>query len=242
MLGQSVKPIRRASLVDEIASRLQDEILKGQYRPGAVLPPERELSERYGVTRTSLKHALVRLEEMGLIETRHGVGSVVKDVQQTGGADLLKYLVPAESSSDISFVTEVAEARTYVAAAFAGLAARRRTEDDLETLEELVDALSAKKGQPEEVQRLENEFVRALSKASHNRAFILLTNSVVAAYRLFWGTYRDIFLDGAWVERSLKAVFEAIRDQDEERARITTEEYFHENDRRLRALQARGAK
>src|SRR5262245_19050028 len=119
--------IRRPSLVDEIVSRVRGEILQGRWAAGQTLPPEREVAERWGVTRTSLKHALVRLEEVGLVRTKHGVGTVVQDVAEEGGADLLKYLVePGEKPSGL-LLREVLEARILIAGDFARLAARRRT-------------------------------------------------------------------------------------------------------------------
>lgn len=62
--------IARQSVVDLLADRLRDDILDGTHPTGALLPPERDLAARYGVTRTTLKHALTRLEQAGLLQTR----------------------------------------------------------------------------------------------------------------------------------------------------------------------------
>jgi DNA-binding FadR family transcriptional regulator len=232
-------PIKRTSLVDEIASRIQADILAGRYKPGEALPPERELSERYGVTRTSLKHGLVRLEGLGLIETRHGVGSIVQDVQQSGGADLLKYLVPPDGKIDARFLREMLEARLLIAAAFARLAAKRRKEEDLAKLFEILSQIRRNRDDATEMQRLENLFMRALARASQNRAFILMTNSVSAAYRLSWKTYAEPFKDGAFVERSLAAIYQAVKDKDEAAARRATEAFFEEGAKRILARSRR---
>lgn len=227
------RPLRRTSLVDEIASRLEQEILAGTYAPGTALPSERDLARRYAVTRTSLKHALVRLEQLGMIETRHGVGSIVLDVRQSGGADLLPHLVSAEGSTTRQLLAEVLEARTFVAASFARLAAHRRTEKDLDELGELLERLERDEGGVEEAQKLENSFVRTLARAGRNRAFVLLVNSVSAAYMLHASTYRHAFDDREWLVERLRTILDAVRERDEVRARLAAETYFGESAARM---------
>ncbi len=229
----SDQPIRRLSLVDEIVSRVQKEILDGRWMPGQALPPERELAERWGVTRTSLKHALVRMEEVGLIRTKHGVGSIVQDVARDGGADLLKYLVSPGEKPELLFLREILEARSLIAGAFARLAARRRTRKELGELEGILEELAQRKSDPDEAQRIENLFVRALARAGENRVFVFVTNSVSAAYRLDLSTYAEPFRDPEWLEAELRKILLAVGDGDEERAGRVTEAYFDECARRI---------
>jgi DNA-binding FadR family transcriptional regulator len=234
--------IPRTSLVGEIAARLKRDILEGRHRPGEALPPERELSARYGVTRTSLKHALVRLEQLGLIRIQHGVGSIVQDVQQSGGADLLRHLAETEDGAPARFLREILEARSLVAGGFARLAAARREPDDLDALERLLGEIGVHRRDAREVQRLENAFFRGLARASKNRAFVFLTNSVSAAYKVHSGTYLEPYRDGAWVEAALGAILAALRARDATQARAATERYFDENARRVLASLRRGRK
>jgi len=229
------QPIRRASLVDEIVSRVQKEILDGRWVPGQALPPERELAERWGVNRTSLKYALVRMEEVGLIRTKHGVGSIVQDVARDGGADLLKYLVGPEEQPDLLFLREILESRVYIAGAFAALAARRRTKKDIVELTGILDELARNVAVPGEAQRMENLFMRALARAGQNRVFVFVTNSVSAAYKLDLATYAEPFRDGEWLERELRSILAAVVEGDEATARYATEEYFQECARRVLA-------
>ncbi|HEV8321005.1 MAG TPA: FCD domain-containing protein [Myxococcota bacterium] len=235
-------PIRRTSLVDEIVGRLQREIVDGRLAPGQALPSERELAEKYGVTRASLKQALVRIEEVGLIRTRHGVGSIVQDVQQDGGADLLKYLAPPDGSRDFLFLREILEARCFIGGAIARLAARRRTRKHLAELEQALQELERRRDDPKETQRLENVFVRALGRACGNKVFNFVTNSVSAAYKLDLATYAAPFRDGAWVAAQLRTIQEAVGDGDEAAAGAATEAYFDECGRRVLAQARAGAR
>lgn len=70
--------LRRRSLTDEVGERIAAEyILSEAVSPGALLPSEKELSARYGVSRVTLRAGLRSLQDAGLIAVRHGVGSVV---------------------------------------------------------------------------------------------------------------------------------------------------------------------
>lgn len=242
-MAQRGEPIRRPSLVDEIASRLKRDILDGHHAPGQTLPPERELAARYGVTRTSLKHALVRLEQLGLIRTRHGVGSVVQDVTESGGADLLRYLVPGGARPDARFLREILEARSLIAGGIARMAARRRSAQDLAALQRVLEELSQiDDDDARQAQRLENEFARTLARASGNRAFVLLTNSVSAAYRLDLKTFEPAFRDVVWLELQLRGIHQAVTARDEAGAGLATEAYFDEAARRVLASTRRSRK
>jgi DNA-binding FadR family transcriptional regulator len=231
----TARVIPRTSLVSEIASRLQSDIFQGRYSPGEALPPERTLAAGYGVTRTSLKHALVRLEEMGLIRTRHGVGSIVQDVQESGGAEVLKYLVSPSETPDEQLIGDLIEARALGAVGVARLAARRRTKEDLAALDGLLTDLEEKGKTPEDAERIEALFMRALARSGHNRVFLYIINSVGSAYRIDWQTHIVPLREGGWMLEKLRSIVEAVRAKDEEKARAAAENYFLEIARRVLA-------
>ncbi|MCV7103808.1 FadR/GntR family transcriptional regulator, partial [Mycobacterium palustre] len=77
--SSALQPPDRQRVDEQIAATIADAILDGVFPPGSTLPPERELAEQLGVNRTSLRQALARLQQMGLIEARHGSGNVVCD-------------------------------------------------------------------------------------------------------------------------------------------------------------------
>lgn len=93
--GTAIAPLRRRGLADEVRERIAaDFILNGSVPPGALLPSEKELSARYGVSRVTLRAGLRSLHEAGLIAIRHGVGSVVlpRSRALTHGLDALASL------------------------------------------------------------------------------------------------------------------------------------------------------
>src|SRR3954451_15745608 len=113
MVQPTTEPLARLTVVDELESRLSEEILDGTFPTGELLPPERELAERHEVNRTTLRQALGRLERSGLIETRQGSGSRVRALDEDAGADVLP-LITAGAKRE--WLAEVFEARGYVGA------------------------------------------------------------------------------------------------------------------------------
>ena len=132
----SLGRVRRQRLYEQIAQQLYEHIKEAGLRPGDRLPPERELASRLRVSRASLAQALVALEVLGIISVRHGDGAVV-----------------VEHSSDRQVVTalrahrdrlpEVLEARIALEVKLASLAAVRRTEADLRSIDQTLLAMAA---------------------------------------------------------------------------------------------------
>lgn len=70
---------RRPTLVAQISEELRSELAAGEYRPGAKLPTEVELGQRFGVSRPTVRNAIRELEALGLVTTRHGAGTFVNN-------------------------------------------------------------------------------------------------------------------------------------------------------------------
>jgi DNA-binding FadR family transcriptional regulator len=71
----ALRPMERSRLYEQLVERLLTLIREMGLRPGQKLPPERELSAQLGVSRASIRQALVVLEVQGLVEVRHGEGA-----------------------------------------------------------------------------------------------------------------------------------------------------------------------
>src|SRR5437879_6418570 len=97
-----------------------------------------------GVTMTALREALKRLEQMGLIEVRHGDAMRVRDWRTHGGLDVIAHLLfSADAAVDANVLADVLEARTLMLRELAGLAARRSSDAQAARLGELAAALAA---------------------------------------------------------------------------------------------------
>ncbi len=228
--------LKRPSLIDLIVLRIQEEFLGERGKPGTALPPERELAERYGVNRTSVRHALLKLESLGLIDTLHGIGSLIADYTERGGAELLKLLLVRRDGVDLELLGDLLEVRAAVGGEIARLAATRAQRDDLAALERALTELSARLTEPAAVQLHENAFVRALTRATGNRAFLFLANSLSGAYREHLPIFEAAFADTHEVERQLREVLNAVAARDAKRADRAFRSYLEWSGERMVSL------
>ncbi|MEU2861143.1 FadR/GntR family transcriptional regulator [Streptomyces mirabilis] len=217
----AVESIPRRTVVDLLEARLRGDILSGTHEPGSLLPPERELAAGYGVTRTTLKHALTRLEQAGLLSTRHGIGTRILDYLRVGGADLL----PMLAAQDPTWLREVFEVRRQIGTLIAGRAADRRTERQARRLEHLLRQV-ADGPDADAVQLADVEVHRELARATGNRVYLLLTNTLFNAYLPVRAALRAPFEDAARATDRLAPVVRAVVDRDGEEARRAAETYL----------------
>lgn len=228
--------LKRPSLIDLIVLRIQDEFLGERGRPGDSLPPERELAERYGVNRTSVRHALLKLESLGLIDTLHGIGSLIADYTERGGAELLKLLLVRSDGVDTALLDDLLEVRAAVGGEIARLAAERASDEDRDGLAAALAEIEAHLDEPAAVQLAENRFVRAVTRATGNRAFVFLANSLSGAYREHLEIFRGAFTDTREVHAQLAAVLAAIGKKDARRADEAFRRYLAWSGERMVAL------
>ncbi|MFJ3306354.1 FadR/GntR family transcriptional regulator [Streptomyces sp. NPDC086549] len=216
-----METLPRETIVDVLEGRLREDILTGRHPAGSYLPPERQLADGYGVTRTTLKHAFGRLVQAGLLETRHGVGTRVRDYLRLGGADLLPMLV--RHSPD--WIGEIFEVRRSIGALIAERAAARATDRQRAELRRLLAAV----GEAEDgdaVQLADIEVHRGLARATGNRVYVLLTNTLFNAYLPVRAALRGPFTDAAAARARLEPVIDAVTAGDEAAARRAADDYL----------------
>ncbi|MGI5401982.1 FadR/GntR family transcriptional regulator [Streptomyces sp. CA-135486] len=221
-----MEALPRETIVDVLEVRLREDILAGRHPAGSYLPPERQLADGYGVTRTTLKHAFGRLVQAGLLETKHGVGTRVRDYARLGGADLLPMLV--RHSPD--WIGEIFEVRRSVGALIAARAAARAAKEQRNELRGLLEAVRLAEG-GDAVQLADIEVHRALARATGNRVYVLLTNTLFNAYLPVRAALVGPFLDPGAAHDRLEPVVEAVAAGDEDGARRAAEAYLTATER-----------
>ncbi|MET7936225.1 GntR family transcriptional regulator [Streptomyces sp. NPDC005322] len=219
-------PLPRETIVDVLENRLRQDIFSGRHPAGTLLPPERELADGYGVTRTTLKHAFGRLAQAGLVETRHGVGTRVRDYARLGGADLLPMLV--RHSPD--WIAEVFEVRRSIGTLIAERAAARATAPQKAELRTLLAAVGDA-ADADAVQLADVEVHRALARATGNRVYVLLTNTLFNAYLPVRTALAGPFTDPAAAHARLAPVVEAVDQGDQGAAHRAAEAYLTATER-----------
>jgi GntR family transcriptional repressor for pyruvate dehydrogenase complex len=233
MVQPSTEPLARLTVVDELEARLSEEVLDGTFATGSLLPPERELADRYGVNRTTLRQALGRLERSGLIETRQGSGSRVRALDEDAGAEVLPLITAGRKRE---WLDEVFEARAYVGALIASRAATHRRPEDVRELRALLERIRTAPSAAE-AQRADAELHRALARATGNRVFMLLVNTMLRAYRPLHRRLRRTFDDPRAIATALAPLVEAVAKGHNAAAQRAAFGYFAATERdMLRAL------
>src|SRR5258708_1145873 len=131
-------PRRRAgTLAQRLVESLGDRIRDGRLAPGAKLPAEAGFMSEFGVSRTVVREAISKLQASGLVQTRHGVGTFV-----IGLGDGSVFRIAPEQLATLHDVVAMLELRIGVETEAAGLAAQRRTADNLLAMRDALDTFT----------------------------------------------------------------------------------------------------
>ena len=108
---------------DEVADQLVDRIVSGRLAAGGPLPSERDLADTLAVSRPTVRAALQRLAQSGLVEIRQGGGTRVRDFRRHAGLDLLPRLIVGDGGLDLRVVRDVIRTRSSIGPVLARSAA-----------------------------------------------------------------------------------------------------------------------
>ena len=157
----------RETVESELTRKLMDYLISAQISPNDKLPSERQLSEALGVGRSSLRNALKSLSLLGVIDQRPGSGTYLRDTT----SDLLPRVIEWGLLLGENNLEEVVEAREQLEVMLAGLAAQRRTDDDVLRLQHLIDGMTASDATHDRAHyvELDIQFHLTLAEASKNQ-------------------------------------------------------------------------
>jgi GntR family uxuAB operon transcriptional repressor len=207
---QAVEPKR---LYRQIADQLAQLIAAGEFPPGSRLPAERELATSLGVSRTSVREAIISLEMSGLVEVRVGTGIFVTAARETAvraGLD----------AGPGPF--ELLNARKLIEGEIAALAARNAKAADVAALEESVARMAE---QVDDFSRREAEdasFHRLLAKATGNGSLELVVEGLWNQRAELWGRLQQHFHTTDLAQKTIRdheAITAAIAAHDPDGAR-----------------------
>lgn len=216
-MNQEVEPNSLRS--DAVASRIARMIESGEYPPGAQLPPERELSETFDVSRTAIREAFMSLTAMGLVEAHVGRGRfVTKDAPDRRSHFLASQLFELHRSdlaelSSVRELLEVAAVREIPASEAPTVAAKMRV-----VYEEAQKALDDR--DLDRIARLDSDFHSIPIEHCPNRPLRILTAGVALAMGRF---VREVLSDPDWDAISLdqhEHILKAFETRDLELAAI----------------------
>ncbi len=170
-----VEPIKSTRIYEEIVRQVKQLIADGKLKSGDQLPPERDLAEKFMVSRTSVREALRALQSRGLVEIRAGEGAFVRDISVEMLIEPLALVILPHREA----VGELFEARRLLEPAIAALAARRATREELAEMERILDdqAKEVAHGRTGVVQ--DTALHGAIANSAHNRAITRIVSALM---------------------------------------------------------------
>lgn len=202
-----MSPLERSTVVDQLTESLIDAVVAGRFAVGQPLPPERELADQLEVNRATLRQAVGRLEQIGLVTRRQGSGTVVRDPSQLTAPEVVGRVAAAEVAS---FVGDLLEVREALAGVIGRRAAGSVTTDQRARLGTLVDQIEAA-GTGRDRQLLELAFFAVLVDAAGNRVIDVLLRWVEQVYdNLTLPSIAPAFDDPTTVADDLRALLGVI--------------------------------
>lgn len=199
------------AVTDEAIEKIKAMIVSGELSPGDRLPPEKELSERLGLSRNSMREAVKALEVIRVLDVRRGDGTYVTSLEPHLLLEAISFV--ADMHDDDSLL-EIFAVRRMLESQATGLAATLGTDDDLQALREEVDNVDAAVSIDDLVAhdiRFHREIVRMAGNSYLASLIESLSGQTVRAR-----VWRGLTEQGA-VERTLsehRAIAEAIAQHD----------------------------
>ncbi len=160
-MSDSLRPLARPRLYEQVVAQLREHVTAAGLKAGDRLPPERELADRLGVSRASIKQAIVVLEVQGLVDVRQGGGTFL--TRDTLDAEPVEALVARRRR-----LPDVLDAREALETKLAALAAARRTDEDLTRIDAGLAAMATQVAAGQLGEEGDAQFHAAVTAAAHS--------------------------------------------------------------------------
>ena len=208
-----------------IISNIRDLINNKNLEPGDKLPSERMLSERFEVSRSNVREAIQKLEFYGILKSKPQSGTFVADIGQVAMNGMMDDILGLEDPDFKSLV----ETRILLELKTVRLAAKRRTDDDLKSMESALEAFKEKVLNNEDAVQEDLLFHLAIAQAcgnsTINRMMLIITPEIINNFEKYH------VCDKNQSEKRLKEhqdIFDAIKEQNTQKAKQMMKNHFVE--------------
>jgi GntR family transcriptional repressor for pyruvate dehydrogenase complex len=209
-----LEPVKKTKVYAEIAAQIQRLIQEGRLRPGDRLPPERELAEVFGVSRASVRDAIRILEAHGLVEPRHGEGTVVREIPI--GSLVRPFADALSAAKDLT--ADLFDMRKLLEPPIARAAAYRATREDVGSLEEILERQAARVRAGEVAIEEDTAFHYQLAIAARNQIVLRVVDILMDLLRESRVRWLQVPGRGEKSLEGHRRILEAIRHRDPEGA------------------------
>jgi len=175
------RPVSPEKLSTAVVRQVEELILRGILKPGKRLPPERDLAERLGVSRPSLRDAIAQLQEAGLLSAKPGAGVFVADVLGSAFSPALMSLFARHDEAAMDYLSF----RRDMEGLAAERAARLGSDTDLAVVSAVFTKMVAahESRNAEEEAALDAQFHMSIIEASHNVVMLHMMRSMYELLR-----------------------------------------------------------
>lgn len=222
------EPVHPEKLSTAVVRQIELLILRGILRPGERLPAERELSERLGVSRPSLRDAVADLQAQGLLTARAGSGIYVAEVLGSAFSPALTRLFATHDEAVFDYLSF----RRDMEGLAAERAARLASDSDLKVIQTVFDKMEAAhaKRSADEEGALDAQFHTAIIEASHNVVMLHMMRSMYDLLRQGVFYNRQIMFRQRTTRSALldqhRAINDALQARDSAAARASVEAHL----------------
>ena len=214
---RKITPVR---LYESVIEQIMNLIKNDKLKPGDKLPPERELAEKFSISRGSLREAFRVLESKGLIKSKPGGGRFIREIKKDAFIDTENIILSLEKSS----ILELLEAREIFEVKIVEFAAERATAEEVKVIEEVFSRVSEevrtedKEAEDDKKTESDTEFHLAIASASHNFVFVNVIKLHLDLLRDTREKTQQIpgRREGRWREH--QAILQAIKEHDSKKA------------------------
>jgi len=221
MVSPEFRPVKQEKIAAKIVAQIKSLIIKGDLKPGDVLPPERKLISLLKVSRPSLREALNTLTTMGFLEISQKHRTVVKSLAAGSITEPLYRLL----KEDMQTVFELIEVRKAMESWNAYHAAKRATVADIASLEKSTESMRIKIEQEMSVVEADANFHLAISEATHNKIQTHLMFSIYDILKESLGKYLESIKMSDIFDQHCKVV-EAIIKRNPDLAAVRMQEHL----------------
>lgn len=214
------------NLAEKVAGQIREWILNGTYRPGEKLPPERRLASLLGVNRGSLRLALKKLEQFGLLQSRQGDGTRVRDLSETAGIELLPFIFQTALSRQPEMLRDILELRTMVCTHLVRLASRRAKPSDMRRIQKIIDRMEGLEGDADMLLKLDFDVFWEYARAGGSIVGQLLLNTVRGPFEQHSAPFICMAQDQQMVVSAARSIAAAVTVHDGDTASSEADRYL----------------
>jgi GntR family transcriptional repressor for pyruvate dehydrogenase complex len=221
--------VNKTTLANSVAQQIKKMVIDKKLKPGDRLPPQRVLAEQLGVGRPTIREALHRLEEMGLVKIRHGSGTTIESANvESITVNIAPLLAITETD-----VLSLLEAKRIIETKSSELAAERAEEEDIQEMHKWIREMENSRNDSERYSEADYSFHLTIVRSARNP---VISEIMKIVGRMFYGAIaRTAGLPGREIAmRYHKRILAAIEERNPDKTSKLVQEHILETMGRVR--------